>query len=44
MFVGAAIGGSLVFDYGFNVKTAGDSPAWHESEVDLLPGQEPPAD
>ncbi|MEX0755966.1 MAG: DUF2231 domain-containing protein [Actinomycetota bacterium] len=41
MIMGAAIGGSLVFDYGFNVKTAGDSPAWHESEVDLMPGQKP---
>jgi uncharacterized membrane protein len=35
--VGAAIGGSLVYDYGFNVETAGDSPVWHESETDLLP-------
>lgn len=37
--LGSAIGGTLVFDYGFNVETAGDSPVWHESEVDLLPGQ-----
>ena len=37
--VGATYGGSLVFDYGFNVETAGDSPVWHESEVDVLPGQ-----
>ena len=29
---GATIGGPLVFDYGFNVTTAGDSPAWHESD------------
>lgn len=36
---GAAYGGSLVFDYGFNVETAGDHPVWHESEVDLVPGQ-----
>lgn len=36
-------GGSLAFDHGFNVKTGGDSPAWHESEVDLLPGQKPAA-
>jgi uncharacterized membrane protein len=34
---GAALGGTLVFDYGFNVETAGDSPVWHESEVDVLP-------
>jgi uncharacterized membrane protein len=37
--VGGTIGGTLVYDYGFNVETAGDSPVWHRSEVDLLPGQ-----
>ena len=36
---GATYGGSLVFDYGFNVETAGDSPVWHPSEVDVLPGK-----
>ena len=36
---GATLGGSLVYDYGFNVETAGDSPVWHVSEVDVLPGQ-----
>jgi uncharacterized membrane protein len=36
---GATYGGSLVFDYGFNVETAGDSPVWHKSEKDVLPGQ-----
>jgi uncharacterized membrane protein len=36
--MGATIGGSLVFDYGFNVETAGDDPAYHPSEVDVLPG------
>jgi hypothetical protein len=39
--LGATYGGSLVFDYGFNVETAGDSPVWHPSEIDLLPGQHP---
>jgi uncharacterized membrane protein len=39
--LGATIGGTLVFDYGFNVRTAGDSPVWHVSEEDLLPGQKP---
>ncbi len=34
---GATYGGTLVFDYGFNVETAGDSPVWHQSEVDVLP-------
>jgi uncharacterized membrane protein len=37
--IGAMYGGSLVYDYGFNVETAGDSPVWHESEVDVYPGQ-----
>lgn len=36
---GAAYGGSLVFDYGFNVATAGDSPVWHVDERDVLPGE-----
>ncbi len=37
--VGATFGGSLVFEYGFNVETAGDHPAYHKSEQDVLPGQ-----
>lgn len=37
--IGATFGGSLVFDYGFNVETAGDHPVWHKSEKDVLPGQ-----
>lgn len=37
--VGATFGGTLVFDYGFNVETAGDSPVWHRSETDVLPGR-----
>jgi uncharacterized membrane protein len=36
--VGATFGGSLVFEYGFNVETAGDHPVWHKSEEDVLPG------
>lgn len=36
--VGGSIGGSLAYDYGFNVETAGDSPVWHQSEVDVFPG------
>ncbi|MDX6200146.1 MAG: hypothetical protein QOJ79_3297 [Actinomycetota bacterium] len=39
--VGATYGGTLVFDYGFNVETAGDSPVWHKSEVDVYPGKKP---
>lgn len=37
--VGATFGGSLVYEYGFNVETAGDSPVWHKSESDVFPGQ-----
>jgi len=37
--LGASFGGSLVFDYGFNVETAGDHPVWHKSERDVLPGE-----
>lgn len=36
---GATFGGALVYEYGFNVETAGDHPAWHESEIDVLPGR-----
>jgi uncharacterized membrane protein len=38
--VGATFGGTLVYDYGFNVETAGDSPVWHQSETDVLPGHQ----
>ncbi|MEA2517399.1 MAG: hypothetical protein QOG16_1237 [Actinomycetota bacterium] len=37
---GALYGGSLVYEMGFNVETAGDSPVWHESETDVYPGQD----
>jgi uncharacterized membrane protein len=37
--VGGTIGGSVAYDYGFNVETAGDSPVWHRSERDVLPGR-----
>jgi len=36
--VGATFGGSLVYEYGFNVETAGDDPVWHKSEEDVFPG------
>jgi hypothetical protein len=29
----------LVYEYGFNVETAGDHPVWHKSETDVLPGR-----
>jgi uncharacterized membrane protein len=37
--IGGTIGGSLAFDYGFNVETAGDSPVWHKSETNVYHGQ-----
>lgn len=37
--VGATFGGAMVFEYGFNVETGGDHPAWHKSEVDVFHGQ-----
>lgn len=40
--VGATFGGTLVFEYGFNVETASDSPVWHQSEHDVLPGNDTP--
>ena len=39
VIVGSTYGGSLVYDYGFNVETAGDHPVWHKSEEDVFPGQ-----
>ncbi len=44
--LGGTIGGSIAYDYGFNVETAGDSPVWHRSETDVFPGEkaEPAAD
>lgn len=36
---GAIYGGVLVYEYGFNVETAGDHPVWHRSEVDVTAGE-----
>jgi uncharacterized membrane protein len=36
--LGGTLGGTLAFDYGFNVETAGDHPVWHQSETDVFPG------
>ena len=35
--VGGTIGGSITYDYGFNVETSGDHPVWHRSEADVFP-------
>jgi hypothetical protein len=37
--LGATFGGAMVYEYGFNVETAGDSPVWHKSETDVFPGR-----
>lgn len=36
--VGATYGGAMVFEYGFNVEVAGDSPVWAKSEEDVFHG------
>jgi uncharacterized membrane protein len=38
--LGGTLGGSLVFEHGFNVEAAGDSPVWHRSEHDVFPGEQ----
>lgn len=35
--LGAAIGGELVYDYGFNVENVGE--VWEKSERDVMPGE-----
>jgi uncharacterized membrane protein len=35
---GAMYGGALVYEYGFNVETSGDHPAWHPSTTDVFHG------
>ena len=37
-FLGGTLGGTLAYDYGFNVETPGDHPVWHRSETDVFPG------
>jgi uncharacterized membrane protein len=36
---GAAYGGSLVFDYQFNVQSTDGTTVWDETEEDQLPGR-----
>jgi uncharacterized membrane protein len=36
---GSIYGGALVYEYGFNVETAGDHPVWHRSEIDVTAGE-----
>lgn len=42
--IGGTIGGSLTYDWGFNVETATDSPVWHPSETDVIHPNDAPAD
>ena len=37
--VGAVYSGAMVYEYGFNVETAGDHPVWHQSETDVFHGE-----
>jgi uncharacterized membrane protein len=38
---GAAYGGSLVYDYQFNVERLEGSTAWDETDTDQMPGEKP---
>lgn len=41
--MGGTIGGSMVYDFGFNVETASDNHVYHVSEHDIVhPHDEPP--
>jgi uncharacterized membrane protein len=41
---GATYGGSLVYDYQFNVESLEGSTAWDETEVDQMPADKPRAE
>jgi uncharacterized membrane protein len=42
--IGGTLGGSMVYDFGFNVETASDNHVYHVSEDDIVhPHDEPPA-
>ncbi len=43
--LGGTIGGSLTYDWGFNVEIATDNPVYHQSEHDIIhPHDAPPPD
>ena len=42
--IGGTIGGSLTYDWGFNVETAKDHPVWHPSETDIIHPHDVPSD
>ena len=39
---GAGYGGTMVFEFQFNVESMKDSTAWDETEVDQYPGRKVP--
>lgn len=41
---GALYGGSLVYDYQFNVESLEGSTAWDETETDQMPADKPQAE
>lgn len=44
IIVGGTLGGSLTYDWGFNVETATDNPVYHQSEKDIIHPHDKPAD
>jgi uncharacterized membrane protein len=42
--IGGTIGGSLTYDWGFNVEVATDHPVWHPSEQDVIHPHDVPSD
>ena len=42
--LGATYGGSLVYDYQFNVESLEGSTAWDETENDQMPADKPQAE
>ena len=42
--IGGTMGGSLVYDWGFNIETAKDHPVWHPSDTDIIHPHDVPAD
>jgi uncharacterized membrane protein len=42
--IGGTIGGSITYDFGFNVETAGDNPVYHVSEHDIVHPHDTPPD
>ena len=41
MLFGAGYGGTLVFEYQFNVESLKNSTVWDETEEDQFPGRKP---